>query len=145
MLSPVVIYPLWAKIGHSSVGHHTLTADIVLPPIAAYPFLTTNGYSLFGAFLFCAEIGYSPFGAFPFCARIGYGLVVAFPVLARNGHSSAGDSTLTTVRVLASKKIGNSQKNQLFSKPFPFPCRIKMKRTVLSDQDKTKQYFESDQ
>jgi hypothetical protein len=102
----------------------------MLSPIVAYPFLAKIGHFSVGNGTLTAEIVLSP--------------VVAYPFLAKNGHSSAGNSTLTAVRVLASKKIGNSQKKSIFLLTFRFPLSHKDETNsfILSRQDKN---FESDQ
>ena len=118
MLSPVVAYPFLAQSGHSSVGNSTLTAEIVLSPVVAYPILARIGHSVVGNSTLTAEIVLSP--------------VVAYPILARIGHSVVGNSTLTAVRVLASKKIGNSQKKSIILLTFRFP---------LSHKDETNSFI----
>ena len=89
-----------AKIGYTLIGNGTLSAEIVLSPIVAYPFLAKIGHSSVGNGTLTAEIVLSP--------------VVAYPILARIGHSVVGNSTLTAVRVLASKK------NRQFAKKINF-------------------------
>ena len=112
---PTSVWPILAKIGHTS--------------IAAYPFLAKIGYAPIGESTLPADRMLFPTKAYPFSAKIGYAPIdestltadrVLFPIAeypfsANFGHTQISESTVTADKVLFpveaypfSAKIGHS-------------------------------------